>query len=579
VSPSNRVPLRAGVLVVLLTAVACDGGPQPTGMPPGAPSVDAMLQTLGRDVTTAVARGYVPGRSGEVLLVPAPWNVLGQWNDGLRGADDPRTTHATPWSYHQRVPIVLYGPGHVRPGYASGRSIDVADLAPTFAELLGHPFDAPAGRPLRDALLPPGERAEPPWVIVLVAYDGGGWNVLDRWPDAWPELARLARDGAVYTNATVGSAPSLTAPVHATMGTGGYPRTHGLPENTARLPNGEISEIFFREADPVLLRGPTVADSWDAANGNRPWVGLLGFESWHLGMMGKGARAPGGDRDVAILWDREEFEFRTNEEAYRFPDDLAPVDELDGFLAELDASDGARDGRWRNTDVSGAETFPIPGTPAFVRFQGMVLDRLVASEPVGRDAVADFLFVEMKSADYAGHIFNMVGEEVGDVLAAQDRVLADLVRRLDVEVGRGRWILALTADHGQTPNPSESGGLRIDRLALEADLRAAFGEDVIEAVHPSELYLNVDALAEAGFTVEEVARFIGAYRYRDGIPSGTDLGEIPREVLDRPVFAGAIPGDVVEAMSPADLAALGPGAFPEGDLTTPPADVGAAIRR
>ena len=24
---------------------------------------------------------------------------------------DPRTTHPTPWDYHQRVPIVLYGPG------------------------------------------------------------------------------------------------------------------------------------------------------------------------------------------------------------------------------------------------------------------------------------------------------------------------------------------------------------------------------------------------------------------------------------------------------------------------------------
>ncbi|HEX2025732.1 MAG TPA: alkaline phosphatase family protein, partial [Actinomycetota bacterium] len=574
-------PLRAVVLVMVVAALglACDGEPTPTGAPPGAPTVDAMLRTLGRDVTTAVARGYVPGRSGEVLLVPAPWNVLGQWNDGLRAEDDPRTTHATPWAYHQRVPIVLYGPGHVRSGFTSDRSVDVADLAPTFAELLGHPFEAPAGRPLRDALVPTADRAEPPRLIVLVAYDGGGWNVLDRWPDAWPELARVARAGAVYTNGTVGSAPSLTAPVHATMGTGGYPRTHGLPENTARLPGGEVSEIFYREADPVLLRGPTVADSWDAANGNRAWVGLLGFESWHLGMMGKGARVPGGDRDVAILWDREEFEFRTNEEAYRFPADLPPVDELDSFLADLDASDGARDGRWRNTDVSGAETFPIPGTPAFVRFQGMVLERLVAGEPMGRDPLTDFLFVEMKSADYAGHIFNMVSDEVGEVLAAQDEMLAGLVRQLDARVGRGRWVLAMTADHGQTPNPAESGGLRIDRIALEADLRAAFGEDVIEAVHPSELYLDVDALADSGFTVEDVARFVGAYRYRDGIPSGTDRDGIPEEVLDRAVFAGAIPGEVVEAMSPADLAALGPGAFPEGDLTTPPADVGAAITR
>jgi hypothetical protein len=572
VIPSNRGVGALGMMVAAISLVvaSCVGDGPPPGPPPGAPSVEDMARTLGRDVVTALARGYVPGRSGEVLLVPAPWNVLGQWNNGLRGPDDPRTTHATPWSYHQRVPIVLYGPGYVREGVRSDRSVDVADLAPTFANLVGLPFDAPDGRALRDGLLSASERGSPPRVVVLVAYDGGGWNVLRRWPEAWPLLRRLGREGALYTNATVGSSPSLTAPVHATMGTGGYPRFHGLPENTARLPGGEVDEIFFHEADPALLRGPTIADAWDAANGNRPWVGLLGFESWHLGMMGKGTRASGGDRDVAVLWERERFDFRTNLEVYRLPRSLPSRADLDSLLGDLDAADGARDGRWLGNDVSGEETFPIPGTPAFVEFQGLVLERLLEDEPIGLDGVTDFLFVELKSADYAGHIWNMAGPEVGQVLATQDRLLASLVEALDRTAGPGRWVMAITADHGQTPVPSETGGLRIDRGELQRDIDRYFGEDIVEALHPSEIFLDVPAMRAAGIDIEDVARYVGAYRFGDGFPPGSDRASIARNVLDRPVFAGALPGLLVARMRPADLAGLGPGAYPEGDLSSPP---------
>lgn len=580
VSPFSRRgrAVRAGSLAVTLVAGACVAAPDAPGPPAGAPTIEQMAVALGRDVVRFIGRGYVPGRSGDVLLVPEPWNVLGQWNNGLRGVDDPRTTHASPWSYHQRVPLILYGPGHVQAGLRSERSVDMADLAPTFAELLDFEFDAPDGEVLHEALLSPPQRGPPPRAVVLVAYDGGGWNVLERWNDSWPALRGLADAGTTYTNATLGSSPSLTAPVHATMGTGGYPRYHGLPENTARRPDGEISEIYYRKADPILLRGPTVADAWDAANGNRPWVGLLGFESWHLGMMGKGARAPGGDRDVAILWEREEFDWRTNDEVYRLPPYLPRPAGLAPLLHELDAADGARDDHWMGNDLFSGDTFILPGTPAFVDFQARALGHVLRREPIGRDEIADFLFVELKSTDYAGHIWNMVRPEVREVLEAQDRALGDLVATLDQTIGPGRWVLAVTADHGQTPIPSTTGGLRIDRVGLERDIEEYFGADIVEALHPTELYLDAGAAREAGVSVEDVARFVGDFRYRDGLPEGTDVDVIPESVLDRRVFAGALPGRMVASMTPGDLAALGPGVYPEGDLTSP-LDFGALFTR
>jgi predicted AlkP superfamily pyrophosphatase or phosphodiesterase len=529
-----------------------------------------MAEALGTDVVEHLLRGYVPGRSGEILLVPKPWNVVGRWNQGLRGEGDPRTSHATPWSYHQRVPLILYGPGFIEQGERSFRSVDVADLAPTFAELLGFRFAAPDGQALREALVPVARREDPPRAIVLVAYDGGGWNVLEQWPDAWPRVRRLAAGGTVFLNATIGSSPSLTAPVHSTMGTGAYPKTHGVAENTARLPNGDIGEVYLHRADPAVMRAQTVADAWDRANGNRPWVGLLGHHSWHLGMMGQGARAPDGDRDVAVLWDDEADEFWTNEEFYTLPEYLPPREALDRRVRELDASDGAIDGTWRGEMLEG-NPYWLPGTPAFAEYQGSAVLEIVRNEPLGRDRLTDLLFVELKSTDVAGHVWNMLGEQQAAILRAQDRVVARLVRTLDREVGRERYVVAITADHGQTPMPSSTGGLRIDQERLLDAVNDHFGAEVAEAVHPSELYVDLRALAEEGLSLDEVARWVADFRYAEGLPEGTDADAIPERLLDRRVFAAALPGSFLESLTPDEMAALGSGAYPEGDLRTPPA--------
>ena len=77
---------------------------------------------------------------------------------------------------------MLYGPGFIRDGKQVQRSVDVTDIEPTFAELMRFDFAAPAGSPLDDGLLPPARRNGQPKVVVLVAYDGGGWNLLERWP-------------------------------------------------------------------------------------------------------------------------------------------------------------------------------------------------------------------------------------------------------------------------------------------------------------------------------------------------------------------------------------------------------------
>jgi predicted AlkP superfamily pyrophosphatase or phosphodiesterase len=518
---------------------------------------------------TALARGYDEATSTDVAFVPEPGTTVVRWSGKGLGTDaaDPRTTHPTPWDYHQRVPIILYGPGFIRRG-TSDRSVDVADLAPTFADLLGFQFDAPDGRSLREA--PDEHGPERPRVIVLVAYDGGGWNVLEQWPEGWPFLRRLAGEGFTYANATIGSAPAVTSAIHANMGTGAYPMTHGVAEITARLPDGSVGDVYFaEEADPRLLRAETLADAWDRTKGNRPWNGLLGYESWHLGMMGKGAEAEGGDRDVAVLWEDEPGigRFFVNESLYELPAYLPGEGDLQRRLTELDGEDGAIDGVWRGWDLSDPKV--VPATPAFVEYQGQAVLEMVRREPVGDDALTDFLFVELKPTDLGGHLWNMVAPEEEAVLQAQDRVLASLVRELDRKVGRGRWVLAVTADHGQTPKPETTGGLRVHPDILGRSVESYFGRKIVDKVTPSGLFLDHEALRRAGITPTDVARFVAGYRYGQGLPADVDRSSIPADVLDRRVFAAAMPSTYLAGLTEREASALGPGAYPEGDLTSP----------
>jgi hypothetical protein len=528
-----------------------------------------MAREVGADAMEAVRRGTVPGRSGEILLVPRPHHVIvrrGSWAPGEEPSRD--TSHSTPWDYHQRVPIVLYGPGFVREGLVVDRAVDLVDLAPTFAELMGfRAFDAPDGRALGEALLPPEDRPEPPRLIALVAYDGGGWNLLREYPDDWPFVRNLLPRAATFTNATVGSSPSVTAAVHPTMGTGAYPATHGMPDNTVRLPGGDVGDAYLGRADPALLRVDGLADAWSRATGGAAWTGVVATESWHLGMLGRGAETPEDPRPVAVLWNRREGRFFTNPDRYRLPESLPSVEALVERVRALDASDGALDGRWMGNDLDDPDV--LVGTPAFAAFQGRAALEVLRREPVGHDGVTDLLFVELKSTDRGAHVWNLIGEEQPHVLRAQDEVMRDLVSLLDERVGRGRYVLGLTADHGLTPLPEEAGGLRIHPDAIAGAVEERFGP-IVQAVTPSNLFLDAEELEALGVRTDVVARAVGDLRFLDGLPEGADVDAFPPELLERRIFAGVFPAPFVTSLTAGRVASFGPGVYPEGDLTSPP---------
>lgn len=544
-------------------------------VPDDAPTQEDMASALGSQVMHHLFRGHVPDRSGDVVVVPKPNSFLiSEWDLRTLASDQPfeKTTHAGPWDYLVKVPIVAYG-GSFEAG-RSDRPVDIAALAPTYARLLGLDFDSQA--PCLEEIVPCNFEFEldPPHVIFTVVIDGGGWNVLERYPDAWPHIKSLMDDGLVYTNATIGSAPATTGALHATFGTGFYPVEHGLPGNIMRTPEGEIEDVFLDNADPRYIEKPTVSELWDEANDNEAIVATVSFEGWHLGMIGHGAQRPGGDKDLAAIWDRPGRSWTINEDYYELPDFLADtdIDRLARYEDALDPRDGQRDGKWfsetplslrRNKNERAA-------SPAFARLTGDAVVELLEKGGIGRDDIADLVWVEMKAPDSAGHAWNLVRPEVRDVLVETDAQIGRFRATLDRVVGKGRYLFVLSADHGQQPLPDLEDGWRVSTSELVRDIVVHFG-DVVEAPSPFDIYLDRAALEREGITPADVARWLGTYTIAQNIPEnapGRDL--VPAERMDDTIFAGVFSTDFLQSLDDADISSFGAGDFPEGRLRSEP---------
>ncbi|HEX2296889.1 MAG TPA: alkaline phosphatase family protein [Actinomycetota bacterium] len=546
-----------------------------SGVPDDAPTEDEMARAVGSEVMQHLYLGHVPGRSGEVLMVPKPHHFLiSKWDmTQLDGPTPPLgSTHPNPWSYLTRVPIVAYGPG-VTPGVTVEAPVDIAAIAPTYAEILGMTDFRGEADPLREVV---GTRTRPPRLIFTIVVDGGGWNTLQEHPDSWPAIGRLMEGGVTYVNATIGSAPSITGALHATFGTGVYPRSHGLPGHVMRNGEGELVDVYLEEADPQFLDAPTVSELWDVKNGNRPIVGTVAFEGWHLGMIGHGAQRRGNDKDIAVLWEREEQEWWTNEAYYSLPPGIENVDQarLASYELALDRRDGITDGTWFGHTVEELREPTVrPGTPAFVRLTGDVIVDYILGSDLGRDRLTDLFWVEMKMPDFAGHSWNMVGPEQADVLRETDTQIARMKSALDEVVGPENYLLVLSADHGQQPLPDLYGGWRINTGEVEADIEERFG-DVIDQVTPADVFLDMDAMAREGWEPEDVARYLGAYTVADSIPEGQPGADlVPEGRLDDRVFAAAFSTGFLDSLDPvADpsrIESFGEGDYPESSFVLP----------
>lgn len=76
----------------------------------------------------------------------------------------------------------------------------------------------------------------------------------------------------------------------------------------------------------------------------------------------------------------------------------------------------------------------------------------IVGEKMGDDSIPDFLCMSFSATDYVGHQFGPSSIEVEDTYIRLDRDLADLLNFLDNQIGKGKYLIFLTADHGAVEN-------------------------------------------------------------------------------------------------------------------------------
>ena len=534
------------------------------------PVLQEMAQSLGAEAVELLRRGHFTDRSGDLQLILQPYNTSNYPQESLElHPEDPRSSHSLVWMYAQRVPIVVYAPGIVQGGRSFTDRASLADLAPTTAALLHHDLPGTEGSALPGVEVPPNQPR--PKVIVTFIIDGGGWNVLERWGSAWPNLKRLMQDGVLYRNAVHGSFPAVTAAAHATIGTGTYPNKHGISGHNVRI-DGRVMKAWGvpGRADPNFLLVPTLADTWSEETDRKAWIGEIGYQIWHLGMIGKGGKRPLGERPVAIYWNDLDGRWAPqNPELYRLPETVPP---LEGFKSAFEQYKGLHPGTFDQFDLRGGQT--VCCSPPVIQYQGDLIEAAFDSEGIGNHEATDLLYTNYKAPDFAGHIYNMLHPEEEVALRAVDVELGRLRRLLDERFDPGEYALIVAADHGQCPLPNTVGGVRVDPIQLGGDIDAEFGGSflgVVQEVEPSEIFMDHRALADSGATLEDVAAGLRDYTYGDNIGPYMARNAVQWNKLGRRDFAAVMPSPFIRRLAGRQLGRYGSGAYPEADPTGLPA--------
>lgn len=343
-----------------------------------------------------------------------------------------------------------------------------------------------------------GQQNDKPKLIVGIVVDQMRAEYLYRFQDNYTEkgFKRLMSEGFNVKNAHYNYTPTATGPGHASIYTGTTPTNHGIVNNdwfsrefdkqiycaedrTVRLVDTPIDQtvmdsIGFRS--PKNLRTTTITDELKLfTNGRSKVIGIS--------LKDRGAIFPAGHlADAAYWFNNNNGDFVTSSYYMEhLPDWLVrfnnnkKADSLlnlvwEPFLTIENYTNSGVDNAIFEKVYKGKKSSTFPYNLKTLRKdngnfalltqvpQGnSLLTKLaietIKSENLGQGKETDFLTISYSSSDYVGHHFGIRSKEVEDTYVRMDREIAILLETLDQQVGKGNYILFLTADHGASDSP------------------------------------------------------------------------------------------------------------------------------
>ena len=281
---------------------------------------------------------------------------------------------------------------------------------------------------------------ERPKLVVGIIFDQMRWDYLTYYYDQFGEggFKRLMAEGFSCDNQMINYLPTVTAIGHSSNYTGSVPALHGIAGNNFYVGGKQVSSCEDHsvktvgakgatgEASPHHLLATTIGDQLKIATDYRSKV--IG-----VAIKDRAAILPAGHAADAAYW--------YDKASGRFVTSTYYMDKLPSWVEQYNKKNAVpgKDLKLSNDGVTA--TFALA-------------EAAVKNEQLGRHDVPDMLCVSVSSTDAIGHQYGTRGKENHDVYMQADKDLATFLAALDEQVGKGNYLVFMTADHGGAHNPN-----------------------------------------------------------------------------------------------------------------------------
>jgi len=418
-------------------------------------------------------------------------------------------------------------------------------------------------------------KLERPKLVVGIVVDQMRWDYLYRYYDRFGTdgFRRLIDKGFSCENTFINYLPSYTAVGHATVFTGSVPALSGIAgnnwidqltgKNVYCTDDSTVTSVGASKAEdgkmsPRNLLVSTVTDELRLATN---------FKSKVVGVSLKDRASilPAGHLATAAYWfDDASGNFISSSYymkelpawASKFNESKRPEQLVAKGWSTLypinsyvqsDTDDRAYEGKFADEKSS---TFPHDMKSIYQKSRGSFrntpfgnsltlefAEQAFNAYQLGRGDATDFLTINCASTDYVGHMFGPNSIEVEDTYLRLDKDLATFFQMLDSKLGKGEYLVFLSADHGaaHTIGFMQDHGLPADNWhgrplmdTLNSLLSEKFGvAKLVRSFTNYQVNFDLDAIAKKQLDFDAVKKFSISYLQRQpGVNSVIDFDKV-----------------------------------------------------
>ncbi|TSJ43615.1 alkaline phosphatase family protein [Mucilaginibacter corticis] len=330
-----------------------------------------------------------------------------------------------------------------------------------------------------------------PKLVIGIVVDQMRWDYLYRFYSRYGNTGfkRLLNEGFSCENTNIDYIPTVTAAGHTAIYTGSVPALHGIAGNDFII-QATGKSMYCTDDTTVQTVGAPASKTGQMSPRNLLTTTVTdelrlatNFKSKVIGiaLKDRGGILPAGHTANAAYWfdDKsgnwisstyymkelpqwvKDFNDQKLPETYLKLDwnTLYPIDTYTQSTADNNSYEGAFKG-------ADSPTFPVKTSAMYKGNLGLIrsvpygntftLDLAISAinfEQLGTRDATDFLAVSLSSTDYVGHQFGINAVEIEDTYLRLDRDLGSFLTFLDAKIGKDKYTVFLTADHGAAHNP------------------------------------------------------------------------------------------------------------------------------